>query len=214
MWKDFFWVSFQPTRAWTLQRISRTAGQCLALLVNDGIIWKHSSQYSGLMSIYLQGVCSSLPFYLSKHIWCLVAGASNMNVCFPEDACSVWYSFYALVVPVFSVRQKSPLVTIGEISATTLVKVSHAVVLDMCVFQSQWHKQYVLNKQHFKASAPIATICLVLQTAWSPIAPTWTTPLHSLKYSFTLTSNLTAIPKGKIDCSDPREVKGYIFMLQ
>lgn len=63
------------------------------LPVNDGIIWKHSSQYSGLMSIYLQGVCLSLPFYLSKHIWCPVADASNRNVCFPEDAYSLFIQF-------------------------------------------------------------------------------------------------------------------------
>lgn len=48
------------------------------------------------MSIYLQGVCLSFPFYLSKHIWCPVAGASNRNVCFPEDACSLCMQFCAL----------------------------------------------------------------------------------------------------------------------
>ena len=53
-----------------LVRKCRAVGQRLVLPANDGIIWKRSSQYSGLMSIYLQGVCSSFPFYLSEHIWC------------------------------------------------------------------------------------------------------------------------------------------------
>lgn len=134
---------FQPTRVQTLQRITGTAGQCLALPVNDGIIQKHSSQYSGLMSIYLQGVCSSLPFYLSKHIWCPVAGASNRNVCFPEDACSLFMQFCALVVWLRSVRQKSPPVRLEEIFPATLVEVGHVVIFPLCMFQSQWHEQYM-----------------------------------------------------------------------
>lgn len=96
MWKYFSYASFLPTRAQTLQRISRTGGQSLALSVNDGIIQKHSSQYSGLMSIYLQGVCSSLPFYLSKHIWHPVAGTSKRNVCFQRKPAVYLYSFVHL----------------------------------------------------------------------------------------------------------------------
>lgn len=86
----FLLSQFLLTSIQTLQKISKTAGHLLALPANDGIIWKHSSQYSGLMSIYLQGVCPSLPFYLSKHIWYPVTSTSDRNVCFPEGACSLF----------------------------------------------------------------------------------------------------------------------------
>lgn len=55
-------ISEPATRVQTLQRISKTAGQCLALPVYHGIIWKQSSQYSGPMSIYLQGICHPFHF--------------------------------------------------------------------------------------------------------------------------------------------------------
>lgn len=55
-------ISEPATRVQTLQRISKTAGQHLALPVYDGIIWKQSSQYSGPMSIYLQGICHPFHF--------------------------------------------------------------------------------------------------------------------------------------------------------
>lgn len=74
----------------------KTTGQCLRQPENDGMIWKQSSQYFGLMSIYLRGVCSSLPFYLSKHIWCPVVEASKRSVCFPVDACSLFIQLAAL----------------------------------------------------------------------------------------------------------------------
>lgn len=54
-----FWK--RPPRFQLFRGYKKTAGLCLPLPVNDGIIWKQSSQYSGLMSIYLQGVCSSPP---------------------------------------------------------------------------------------------------------------------------------------------------------
>lgn len=81
----------------------KTTGQSLPLPKNDGMIWKQSSQYSGLMSIYLRGVCSSLPFYLSKHIWCPVVEASERSVCFPGDACSLFIQLAALVVRLWAV---------------------------------------------------------------------------------------------------------------
>lgn len=81
----------------------KTTGQCLPLPKNDGMIWKQSSQYSGLMSIYLRGVCSSLPFYLSKHIWCPVVEASERSACFPVDARSLFIQLAALVVRLWAV---------------------------------------------------------------------------------------------------------------
>lgn len=84
----------------------KTTGQCLPLPKNDGMIWKQSSQYSGLMSIYLRGVCSSLPFYLSKHIWCPVVEASERSVCFQAEACSLFIQLAALVVRLWAVWEK------------------------------------------------------------------------------------------------------------
>lgn len=98
------WTSFHGSNC--SEGIKRL-GQCLLLPVNDGMIWKQSSQYSGLMSIYLQGVCSSLPFYLSKHIWCPVVEASKSSVCFPVDASSLFLQIGALVVGLWGVWKKN-----------------------------------------------------------------------------------------------------------
>lgn len=127
MWKYFVSASFFPPRAQTLQRISGTAGQSLAPSVNDGIIWKHSSQYSGLMSIYLQGVCSSLPFYLSKHIWYPVAGASKRNVCFQRMPAVYLYSF------VHSLYGCEPLCLLSELWKFFLLLWFRSVVLRNCI---------------------------------------------------------------------------------
>lgn len=154
------------------------------------------------MSIYLQGVCLSFPFYLSKHIWCPVAGASNRNVCFPEDACSLFIQFCALVW-LCGTRQNKPLVSF----LATPVKVCQAVIFPLCVFQSVTWTIHVPYK-HFKPPELIDTIPLVLQTARTPVEPTWASPLHSLKYAFTATSNVTANPQGGIDCSGPMGVRG------
>lgn len=109
----------------------RTARQYVALPANDGIIWTHSSQYSGLTSIYLQGVCWSLPFYLSKHIWCPVADDSNRNVCFPEDAFSLFMLFFTLWLP--SARKERGV--LSEQRRFGLVW-CHDVIFLWCIFHS------------------------------------------------------------------------------
>lgn len=167
------------------------------------------------MSIYLQGVCSSLPFYLSKHIWYPVAGASNRNVCFPEDACSLFIQFCALVVWICRIRpkKKRPLVTKkGEIFLTTPVRVCDAVIFPLCVSVTMTQTMQAPHKRTSEPSKFMAAIPLVLQTERTPVEATWATPLHLFKYAFTLTSNVTANPQGGIDFSDPYGSKGYIFM--
>ncbi len=124
------------------------------------------------MSIYLQGVCSSLPFYLSKHIWCPVAGASNRNVCFPEDACSLFIQFCALVVWLCGVRQNRPLVRGGDFSCYSGQGVSCCVISTMCVLVTVTRKIHVPNKEHFKPPKSMAAIHLVLQTTRTPVEPT------------------------------------------
>lgn len=115
----------------------KTAGQRLPLPVNEGIIWKQSSQYSGLMSIYLQGVCSFPPSYLSKHIWCPVVEASKRSVCFPVDACSLFMQICALVVRLWAVWEK-------QMSCFELLLEMSACIdrcFDVCRFQPRWQNQ-------------------------------------------------------------------------
>lgn len=103
------------------------------------------------MSIYLQGVCSSLPFYLSKHIWCPVAGASNRNVCFPEDACSLFIQFCALVVWLCCIRQKRPHVRKGEIfSACSGQDMSYCDISAVCVLVTITQTIHVTSEEHLK----------------------------------------------------------------
>lgn len=186
--------------------------------MNDGIIWKHSSQYSGLMSIYLQGVCSSLPFYLSKHIWCPVAGASNRNVCFPEDACSLFIQFGALVWLCSVGKKRTSCQNSGDFSCSSGQGAWYCVIspvsLCVCVPVTKTQTIHGLSRERLKPPESLAAIPLVLQSVRTPVELTRATLLHSLKCAFTPTSNVTANPLGSIDCNDPYGSKGYIFMWQ
>lgn len=123
----------QPLWFELFRGFKKTAGQRLPLPENDGIIWKQSRQYSGLMSIYLQGVCSSPPSYLSKHIWCPVVEASKRSVCFPVDACSLFIQIGALVVWLWAIWEK-------QTSCFVLLLVSPRVdhCFEVCGFQPHW----------------------------------------------------------------------------
>lgn len=92
--------------------------------------------------------------------------------------------------------------------------VSCCVISTVCVLVTVTRTIHVPNKEHFKPPKSMAAIPLVLQTTRAPVEPTRATPLHSLKYAFTPTSNVTANPQGGIDCSGPYGSKGYIFMWQ
>lgn len=167
-------VSEPASRVQTLQRISKTARQCLALPANDGIIWKQSSQYSGLMSIYLQGGCSSLPLYLSKHIWCPGAGASNRNVSFPLDACSLFLQFCALVVWLSGIWQSiPPPLRMGGGDLTS----GQGVVDFSCVLVPVTKTRTIRepHKKHLNPHQSIAATLSVLQTARTSVECTWAT---------------------------------------
>lgn len=154
------------------------------------------------MSIYLRGVCSSLPFYLSKHIWCAVAGASNRNVCFPEDACSLFIHFCCALccMAIRCQTKERPPVRNGEISPAALLKVRRTV------FHSHWHVQYMLPiNTIFKPLLSKAATFHVLQTAGTPVEP-----LHFIHLSMLLPRHLMWQPvlKGALIAVTPMGVRG------
>lgn len=118
--------------------------------MNDGIIWKHSSQYSGLMSIYLRGYAHPFRFISASTYGALLQAPPTGTSVFQRMPAVYLYSLLYLLYDYAVLEENRPLVRIGEIFLALLVKVHDTVLfpLCVCVFQSQRHKQYMVSVEN------------------------------------------------------------------
>lgn len=169
------------------------------------IMWDQSSQCCGLMSIYLWGVRSSLPFNLSKHIWCPVTGIANRSICLPQDACSWRALFVCTCYIAVQGRTKEPLCQIGKVFPVSLTGgVSYCGSPSVYISHSDVSEEN--NSYLYLVWLPSSCPSQEKISCWVCV---WAGALYSLKYVFTWTSSAwQLVLGGALIEVTPTEAKG------